>query len=118
MPASGGSTAPLGGGTAVWTLGLTESAPVFLRLAEDLLRAGIGDYPCCQLSWTVARMHTLLGHSADAAAAFDRAGTTERTASVHSARWPTMTRPLRSFALAGVRLRRNLSRGQPLDRRG
>ena len=63
-------------GAAVWTLGLTEPAPVFLRLAEDLLRAGIGDYPCCSTELTVARMHTLLGHPADAGAAFDRARTT------------------------------------------
>ena len=63
-------------GTAVWTLGLTEPAPVFLRLAEDLLRAGIRDYPCCSTDLTIARMHTLMGHHAEATAAFDRARAT------------------------------------------
>ena len=76
-------------GTAIWTLGQTDPAPVFLRLAEDLRTAGIGDYPCCSTDLTIARMHTLLGHYADATAAFSRArATLERNGQ----------RPLRAMA--------------------
>ena len=83
-------------GAAVWTLGLTEPAPVFLRLAEDLLRAGIGDYPCCSTDLTIARMHTLLGHPADAARpSTGHARHWRGTVSVPSARWPTTMRPSR-----------------------
>lgn len=61
------------GGAAIWTLGLADHAPVFLRLAQDLIAAGMGDYPCCSTELTVARMQTLLGQHADAAASFNRA---------------------------------------------
>jgi DNA-binding CsgD family transcriptional regulator len=58
---------------AVWRLGAAEYAPVYRRLALDLIAEGIGDYPQCSNALTVARMAALIGNREEAASYFDRA---------------------------------------------
>lgn len=51
---------------AVWRLAAVDLAPVYRRLAVDLIAAGIGDHPQGSNELTVARMAALLGNAAEA----------------------------------------------------
>ncbi len=58
------------GGIVVWELEARDAAPIYAGLAEDLIRRGIGDYPCCSNRLTIARMAALTGDLETAARAF------------------------------------------------
>jgi DNA-binding CsgD family transcriptional regulator len=59
--------------SAVWSLGATELAPAYRRLAHGLVTAGVGDYPLTCNELSAARMSALLGEMDDAEASFARA---------------------------------------------
>ena len=57
----------------VWNLQQTRLAPVYRTLAQQLIAAGVGDYPQTSLALSLARMAALLDRPDEASEAFGRA---------------------------------------------